>query len=354
MKYKPDWEIAKAKYEAWWRGEELARPLLQVTARLPEKPGTRPPKDPGTNERRFTDIDYAMERTIYEFERTYFAAEAFPCFWPNFGPDFMGAVMGASLEFGENTSWAIPVYESLKGADIKFDENNAYFRRMEAFSREVAKNAPGNYIYGITDLHPSLDALCAICGVENLMAELINEPETVLKALKQTENVFDELYERLLNVGLEYQPGGSTSTLQVWSGGRYFPNVCDVIYMISPEMFDTFARPTIEHELDLLDDTIIHVDGVGSLNHLDSILRLEKLKAVQWVYGEGQPSARHWPEVYKKICESGKMVYVGGPPDDIEDILRVVEPSKLIYATSQPNKERADEYIKWVERICAG
>lgn len=85
--------------------------------------------------------------------------------------------MGATLKYGENTTWAVPCLDTLEGAVIRFDENNPYYRLMEKLSVCIAQNAPDNYFYGITDLHPSLDTLCALRGAENLMIDMADQPD---------------------------------------------------------------------------------------------------------------------------------------------------------------------------------
>lgn len=349
LQYKPDWEQAQDRMSAWWRGEDSERVALQVFAPL-ERAGKQPPTAPESLEKRYTDIDYVMERRLYDFEHTYYGAEAFPCFWPNFGPDFMGAVLGARLEFGENTSWAVPCLDTLEGVQLHLKEDNPYWCAMQHLSEVVAQNAPGRYVYGLTDLHPSLDTLCALRGAGNLMMDLVDEPEAVDRALAQVMQVFDQLYERLLAIGRQSQPQGSTTTLEVFSQGRYYAHVCDVIYMISPAMFERFACPSIEHELSMLDESIFHVDGVGSLRHLDRILEFSKLKAVQWVYGDGQPSARHWISVYQRIQQAGKLVYTYGPPEDLEALLAELDPNRLMYVTFCESKEQAEELIRLAKR----
>ena len=57
-----------------------------------------------------------------------------------------------------------------------------------------------------------------------------------------------------------------------------------------------------------LTNVIYHLDGIGELCHLDSVLSLPELNAVQWVYGEGKPGPMHWLDVYKKIRAAGKRV----------------------------------------------
>ncbi len=344
MKYKPDWENTKRRYEAWWHGEPTAKAYVQIFA--PKQNRIPRPKAPLDMRERFTNIDYIFESTLNYFENTYFLGEAFPCFWPNLGPDFLAALAGCELEFGDGTSWSIPFAKSLDEVDFKFDEKNPYWKIMAELSEEVAKNAPGQYVYGVTDLHPSLDVLAAVRGGENLCLDMIEEPQSVQSALQRATGLFETAFEKLYNIGKKYQPDGSTTTLQVWSPDKYFINCCDFIYMISTPMFDSFAKPVVSRELEFLDSSIFHVDGIGSLNHLDSILTLDKLKAVQWVYGDGQPSAKHWISVFKKIQQAGKLVYTYGPPEDLPEILKEVDKSRFLYCTWCDSKGEAEDLLR--------
>ena len=89
----------------------------------------------------------------------------------------------------------------------------------------------------------------------------------------------------------------------------------DFAYMISPQMFSEFGLPEIHKACEYLTNTIYHLDGIGNLNHLDYLLK-EDINAFQWVYGAGQPSARHWMEIYEKIHNAGKGLEVIGDLDD--------------------------------------
>ena len=75
-------------------------------------------------------------------------------------------------------------------------------------------------------------------------------------------------------------------------------------------MFDEFVLPELAESCRKLDRTIYHLDGVGELNHLDSLLTIKELNAIQWVPGAGQPGRDKWPEVQKKIIDGGKNIQV--------------------------------------------
>ena len=63
----------------------------------------------------------------------------------------------------------------------------------------------------------------------------------------------------------------------------------DFSYMISPAMFKTFVAPDLSSSADRLHNAVYHLDGIGEIPHLDTILAMEGVKGVQWVPGAGDP-----------------------------------------------------------------
>ena len=82
--------------------------------------------------------------------------------------------------------------------------------------------------------------------------------------------------------------------------------------MIGPDMFREFVLETLRRDTERIENTIYHLDGIGQLAHLDMLLSLPKLKAIQWVPGDGKPGPEAWPEVYEKVCAAGKNVMIIG------------------------------------------
>jgi hypothetical protein len=64
--------------------------------------------------------------------------------------------------------------------------------------------------------------------------------------------------------------------------------------------------PGLIEECKFYDRSIYHLDGPGALKHLDSILSIPKLNAVQWVPGAGNGGFERWIPVYQKIQAAGK------------------------------------------------
>ena len=68
--------------------------------------------------------------------------------------------------------------------------------------------------------------------------------------------------------------------------------------------------PDILVEMAPLKRSIFHLDGPQALRHLDLLLELPQLDAVQWVFGSGHGPASKWIDVYRRIAAAGKSVQI--------------------------------------------
>jgi hypothetical protein len=86
---------------------------------------------------------------------------------------------------------------------------------------------------------------------------------------------------------------------------------CDFSAMLSPDHFNRFVLTSIEQQCNRLDYSLYHLDGKEAIKHLDAILSIKSLNALQWVAGEGQPDSinEKWYYIYNKVRKSGKEVW---------------------------------------------
>jgi hypothetical protein len=85
-------------------------------------------------------------------------------------------------------------------------------------------------------------------------------------------------------------------------------------------MFERYVLPDITTLCEHIDMPVYHLDGKGQLRHLEMLLSIDKLKGIQWVPGDGQPTADQWPEVLKKIRDHGKLCQVFVTPEGAKRI----------------------------------
>lgn len=96
--------------------------------------------------------------------------------------------------------------------------------------------------------------------------------------------------------------------------------------MIGNDMFDEFVKPELEKTSARLSNAWYHLDGIGELKHLDSLLTVDTIKGIQWVPGEGEPRTRDWSEVYAKISKAKRKIQAYYDLDfHLDEILQVIE-----------------------------
>ncbi len=304
------WEKIRRDYSAWWAGE-LRRPLLHLTmsGRDPGRP------EPKLDLRYFhshyeLDIPAAAiaDRWLYDLECQHFLGDSFPSVWPNFGPGVMAAFMGLELQNGDDTVW-FHQPKDLELADIKLEHlpNNIWLHRVRDLYRAGAEKFEGLVHMGMTDLGGNLDIAASFRQSENLLMDLIDEPEEVEKIAWRSHELWWRYFDELNGLIQPSNPG-YTAWTPVYSVESSYMLQCDFCYMISLEMFNRFVKPELAASCRKLVNPIYHLDGPGQLTHLDSILEIPELKAVQWVPGAGQRPVSEWPEVYRKIRAAGKNI----------------------------------------------
>ena len=344
MSYKDNWDDAKRRYMEFWSLENHDRPVIWCTA---PKAGVTPKAiaAPLSVRDRWLDTSYVIETHREYCRTTFFGGESYPLLWPNLGPDIMGAITGCELEFSETTSWARHFVDDWVETDpIRVLSDGEWYRRLLRMTSEMLDDADGEYVVGMTDLHPGLDGLVSMRGPENLCLDLADCPEAIVRATRQMYEAFREVVDTLFDMTSGRQDGSSNWT-GIWHPGKWYVVSCDFMGMVSEGVFADFVLEEIEREVDFLDASIFHLDGPGALRHLDRLLEIPGLHGIQWVPGAGQPSVRHWIPVLRRIQDAGKAIQVYGPPEDLPALLDDLRPEGLMYLTSCRSEEESIQLI---------
>ncbi|MBF0244490.1 MAG: hypothetical protein HQL31_04380 [Planctomycetes bacterium] len=277
--------------------------------------------------------------------------DALPCYFPNLGPDIFSAYFGTELDFGENTSWSHASLEDWSEvAKIEFSESNVYWQKTVALTKALLEAGRGNFYTGLTDLHPGGDAVAAFRDPMNLGIDMIENKEEVKNLLFKLEadyfKIYDTFYETLRAAR---QP--LTSWIGMYGPGKFYIPSNDFSCMISKESFDEIFLPGIVRECRFLDQSIYHLDGPGALQHLDSLLSIEELDAIQWVYGAGAGPLSRWFEVYKRCQDAGKGIQVYCNTKELDTVIENLSPKGVwLGVHGVKNGEEAKAILQRIER----
>jgi len=344
-----DFEKVKKKFAEYWAMENSV-PLMCVYA---PKDGARWDNAPSAPERmadRWTDAEYVIKRSRCYFNNTAYFGGAFPNVFANLGPDIFGAILGCGIEFGSDTSWAVHKAKDMTELQpIKFDPADAWFKKMTALTEALLKDAKGDYYVGANDYHTGFDALVSLIGPEQLCMDLLSEPDIVKERLKECETAYSEVFKREDALLKKYQAGYS-NWMSLYSEKKFYVTSCDFSCLISPEMFNEYAAPYLNREIDNLDRSIYHLDGKDALRHIDTLLSWKRLNGIQWVYGAGQPTARFWIPLLKKIQSAGKLIEITVEKDDIKSLLENLSPKGLLLRCYVSTESEARDICAFAEK----
>lgn len=337
------------KYMEYWNRENHNRPLVSIVGTdTYELQGFR---HDNLKERWF-DTDYVIAKVNKTLENTYYGCEAYPMFFPDLGPDQFAAFYGTELAFGDTTSWALPNYGDVETEEIpefSMDKNGKYYQKLMELMKAMLENGKGRYFTGLPDIHPGADCLVSMRGPQQLCIDTLESPEFIIDRTKKLFPGFRQVIEDFYEITREYQTG-STNWMGVWHPEKWYVTSCDFSCMISPDMYEELIVPELLMEIDYLDASIYHLDGPDALKHLDRLLKIEKLKGIQWVYGAGAPTASHWLETIQKIQDAGKIVHIEVKPEELEFMLQNVKPEGVLFQVNAESRKQAEELEKIVKK----
>jgi hypothetical protein len=331
-----DWECIRRDWAAWWTGE-LERPL--VVLECLEYLDRYDPHCAGTFLGNYP-LDAPAEAILNEFiprlENTHYLGDAFPRFWPNFGPGIVAAFAGAQVHPAWDTTWFTPG-PSVPLADLHVTANwqNSWWLRVVEFTRAAIERWGAELAVGLTDLGGNLDVIASLRETRLLLMDLVKSPQEVERLAGETTRLWLECFERLCAI-IEPAGGGVTCWGPLWAPGRGYMLQSDFSYMISPKMYERFVLPDLEACCAAMEYAFYHLDGKGQLVHVDALLSIPRLRGIQWVPGFGKPPCEEWLPLLKKIRNAGKLCQVTVSPEGALTIMRELGGKGFVFVIDEP------------------
>ncbi|MBQ6568633.1 MAG: hypothetical protein IJL87_00045, partial [Clostridia bacterium] len=288
LTYKDDWEEAKKHYEAFWEKDYLSRCCLAIT--LPRKTHKKQQiqRHEYTVEQRYTDPNALYEGMIGYCEGTEFLCECNPGQMINFGTAGECQYFGSKPHFTPETVWFAPILDEPDISRLRFDKT--LFEPHKKLVTDLVKLVGNDYFVSMNDNCGIIDGLAHIRGTENLLVDMLYEPEFVLEAEKMIIDAWVETQTEYFDLIKENNFGGSShSWMQLWCPERHLQLQCDYCCMISPQMFEKFILPELEATSSVFEHCTYHLDGIEQIRHLDMILSVKGIDNIQWTRVAGQP-----------------------------------------------------------------
>jgi hypothetical protein len=350
LENKPDFLKSMERIYAWYEKEIIDRPPVRFIAHNASFDEANS-QYPSENIRDgWFDEEFQVRTFMDSIEGRIFLGETFPVYSPNLGPAVYAAFYGCELEFGEVTSWAEPVINDWQDlGDLKLDWQNEYLLKLNALTKCGLELCSGKFIVGYTDLHPGLDCAAAWRGSEQLCLDMIDSPDKVKKLVDLSIADFQAIYDHFDDM-LKEHGQLSVSWMGIPSFGKMHIPSCDFSSLISSAFFRTFCLPVLEKEVQPMTHNVFHVDGKGVARHIDMIMNVPEVHAIQWVQGVGTDyPIMQWVPFIKRI-QSKKPVIVDLSKDELGSFIEVMEPEGLFLWIATENEDEERRIIKLLEK----
>lgn len=359
MYYKEDWDMAKKRMEALWHGEVIDRCCIAVTAprkgseeffkEYRRKVAEKKAIPSGMLTANYMDDPYrVMEEKEKIMAHTFYGGEAFPQIWMNYGPVGHAGYFNAPYHVGETTTWFDPILEDINDDTLNFDSHNQILEWQIEAAKIFSKYGKGKFLVSTPDNSGSLDALAALRDTQELLVDMITDPDAVKVQLNKVIDAWKYAGDILFDLTKECNDGGATiGWLSIWAPGRFSQLQSDMSVMLSNDMFREFVVPELKKSVAVQEYNLYHMDGQEQLRHLDDILAIPEIGMIQWVSVAGQPSYMNFIDTFQKIQNAGKAVLINDViPKDVEKLLDVLKPEQLLIMTETETQEEAEALLK--------
>ncbi len=343
-----------AEYEKFWKRSNSTRPILNLSYK---KDGFTSYREPVSAEEKYLDVSYAYNAFKHAISNMGFLAEGFPMKITDYGPGCLAACIGGSFTLGSNTIWfdENPIITDWENPpEIKFDEKSELWQKILESQRLYASDPDIHFC--ITDIGGTLDVVAALRGTENLLYDLYDYPDEVKAFTKQVQKEWFKVFDQQLQI-LRDAKQPYNAWMNIPSSLPWYPLQCDFSYMIAPEHFEEFVLPHITEQVNYMDRSIYHLDGVGEIPHVDMLLEIPKLTGIQWVSGTGAESLldEKWYGLYRKIQDKKKnlVLHLGSIENDMghmERLIKTLDPRGVYMNISASSKDVASRILECITR----
>lgn len=355
--WKSNWLQSKSRFVQWWNHDGLLVGMWgasETAACIHEQ--VAEPVRPATLTERWTDPAFRAAQNHHRLSRSTFPLDVLPIASPDLGPGILATYLGSEPDFAESTVWFRPRFApGVEPADLPpltFDPANPWWRTTEAILRAAVAASRGKYFVGCPDLLENMDVLSSLCDPEALCTDLLERPDWIVQRIAEINGVWFEAYQRIYDL-IKLEDGSSCyDAFYLWGPGKVAKVQCDSSAMFSPRMFRQFVVPALTRQCAWLDHSLYHLDGTQAVQHLDALLEIEPLDAIEWTPQAGIETGGHprWHGMYRRILAAGKSVQVVNVElDEVQPLLDAIG-GKGVYLMIQFKDDReAERAAKLVE-----
>ncbi len=350
--WKPNWDETKEHFRAWWRHDGLVLGMWGAPPAGTPQVIVEDPGPPRSLEQRYLDVQWRARANHYALSRSSYPADCLPEADCDLGAGVLALMLGAEPRFAPETIWFTP---SMMDDDpegyppLRFNPDNRWWQLTEATINACQALGRGKYAVECLDLVENMDILAALRDPQCVLMDMLERPEWVHAKLAEINAAWFAAYGKIYELIKLEDASSVYGAFRLWGPGKTAKVQCDCSAMFSPAMFEEFVVPSLTAQCAWLDHSMYHLDGHQCLPHLDLLLGIDALDAIEWtpdptVPGGGDPV---WFPMYRRILDAGKSVQVlNVAPAQIVPLLDAIGGKGVYVMTFFANEQEANALVE--------
>lgn len=304
-----------------------------------------------------TPDQICVDDYLPDYERMYedmnrLAIDAFFAAEPCTGFPWMEGIMGAAVYGNENSFITHPVMDDIEQLEhLNFSkENNPWYQKYLEFVNKLTEVSAGRFPVAQPILRGVTDTVGSLIGQEEFACALILEPELLKHAFDQVVDAQRSLIDDQYSIIKPFHGGYSFGFYHIWAPGKIIWFQEDLAALMSPKHFEEFLYSTSCKYIEGYDYSLVHLHPSAFI-HLDVLLSIKGLSAIQINKDVGGPTIRDMVPVCRKVLESGKNLVLGMgriDTDDIDAIYDCLPRERVALNIIAEKREDAEKLIEYI------
>jgi hypothetical protein len=172
-------------------------------------------------------------------------------------------------------------------------------------------------------------------GSARLCLDVADQPVRVRGAVDAIYPAWRRAYSTLYRTALS-QGAGIIHWLGLWSNQPYMIPACDFNALIGPRQFRDLFLADIARQAATVGRAVFHLDGPDAARHIDALLELPEIQAIQFTPGAGTPSALAWVDMFRKVQARSRSLLIVCPADEVIRLCEALRPEGLAILVDAP------------------
>ena len=354
LSWKPNWQETQQRFIDWWNHRGLVMCTWGAPPAAQSHEAVENPGEARDMESFYREAERRARLNHYRLSRQSFRHDVIPVSETIIGPGSLALYMGSEAGIEQDTVWfktCMDPADPESHPPLRFDPDSYWWKITERTLRACAELGRGKYLVGCPDLVENVDTLASLRGTEELLMDMLIRPGWVSEKVEEINQAWFECYDRVYDIIRQDDGSACFEAFRLWGPGKTAKVQCDMSAMFSTDMFQQFVVPALTAQCHWLDYSMYHLDGPQAIRHLDLLLDIDPLDAIEWTPGPNVPSGGdpEWFPMYRRIREAGKSVQVVDVQlGEVEPLIDAIGPEGLYIMPWFESEAQADEFEKRV------